>query len=37
MDVDERRARLAVRHHLLPGTRIDDLPQLADDLVALHS
>ncbi len=37
IDVDERRARLAVRHHLLPGTRIDDLPQLADDLVALHS
>jgi len=37
MDVEERRGRLAVRHHLLPGTRIDDLPQLADDLVALHS
>ena len=37
IDVDERRARLALRHHLLPGTRTDDLPRLADDLVALHS
>ncbi len=37
IDVDERRARLALRHHLLPGTRTDDLPLLADDLVALHS
>jgi hypothetical protein len=37
MDVDERRARLALRHHLLPDSRTDDLPQLADDLVALHS
>src|SRR4030095_16786901 len=37
MDAEERRARLAVRHHLLPSTRIDDIPQIADDLVALHS
>ncbi len=37
MDVEERRARLAVRHHLVPQARIDELPQLADDLVALHS
>jgi Winged helix DNA-binding domain len=37
IDVDERRARLADRHRLLPRTRTDDLPQIADDLVALHS
>jgi Winged helix DNA-binding domain len=37
IDVEERRARLAERHRLLPRTRSDDLPQLADDLVALHS
>ena len=37
MDVEERRARLAERHRLLPRTRIDDVPQIADDLVALHS
>ena len=34
---EERRARLAVRHRLLPRTRTDDLPRIADDLVALHS
>jgi hypothetical protein len=34
---EERRARLAERHRLLPRTRTDDLPQIADDLVALHS
>lgn len=34
---DERRARLAERHRLLPRTRTDNLPQIADDLVALHS
>jgi hypothetical protein len=37
IDTEERRARLAERHRLLPGTRTDDLPQIADDLVALHS
>jgi len=37
LDVDERRARLAHQHRLLPGRRTDDLPQIADDLVALHS
>jgi Winged helix DNA-binding domain len=37
IDADERRARLAERHRLLPRTRTDDLPQIADDLVALHS
>jgi winged helix DNA-binding protein len=37
VDVEERRARLAVRHRLLPATRTDDVPRIADDLVALHS
>ena len=37
IEAEERRARLAERHLLLPRTRTDDLPQLADDLVALHS
>jgi hypothetical protein len=35
--VEERRARLAARHHLLPSTRTDDLSAVADDVVALHS
>jgi hypothetical protein len=35
--VEERRARLARRHRLLPTTRTDDIAQIADDLVALHS
>ena len=34
---DERRARLARRHRLLPEDRTDDLARIADDLVALHS
>jgi len=33
----QRRARLATRHRLLPGTRTDDVAVLADDLLALHS
>src|SRR5215212_1162860 len=37
IDAEERRDRLAVRHHLVPSSRIDDVPQIADDLVALHS
>jgi hypothetical protein len=37
ISAEERRARLAERHRLLPRTRIDDLLQIADDLVALHS
>jgi hypothetical protein len=37
IDIEERRARLAERHRLLPGSRTDDLPQIADDVVALHS
>jgi Winged helix DNA-binding domain len=37
VSAEERWARLAERHDLLPRTRTDDLPQIADDLVALHS
>ena len=37
IDVDERRARLARRHLLLPSTRTDDVAAIADALVALHS
>ena len=33
----ERRARLAARHRLLPRLRGDDLPAVVDDLVGLHS
>ncbi|HEU5485668.1 MAG TPA: winged helix DNA-binding domain-containing protein [Microlunatus sp.] len=36
-DDDERRARLAGRHHLLPHLRTDDVVRIAEDLVALHS
>lgn len=35
--VEERRARLAERHLLLPRTRTDDVPTVADAVVALHS
>ncbi len=35
--VDERRARLARRHLLLPGLRTDDVASVADAVVALHS
>ncbi|MGI3782026.1 MAG: DNA glycosylase AlkZ-like family protein, partial [Janthinobacterium lividum] len=35
--VEERRARLARRHLLLPGTRTNDVVAVADALVALHS
>jgi hypothetical protein len=37
IDTDERRARLARRHRLLPEERTDDVAVIADDLVALHS
>jgi Winged helix DNA-binding domain len=37
IDTEERRVRLAERHLLLPRTRTDSLPQIANDLVALHS
>lgn len=36
-DNAERRARLALRHRLLPENRTDDVATIADDLVALHS
>ena len=35
--VEERRARLARRHRLLPEDRTDDVAAIADSLVALHS
>jgi hypothetical protein len=34
--VDERRARLAVRHRLAPSVRTDDAVEIADSIVALH-
>ncbi|TMB94482.1 MAG: winged helix DNA-binding domain-containing protein [Chloroflexi bacterium] len=34
---DERRARLARRHHLAPGNRVTTATQVARDLVGLHS
>ncbi len=37
IDAEQRRARLAERHRLLLPTRTDNLPEIADDLVALHS
>jgi hypothetical protein len=37
IDAAERRARLAVRHRLVPARRTDDVVAVADDLVALHS
>lgn len=37
ISVEERRARLAQRHRLLPHTRTDDLAAIADGMVALHS
>jgi hypothetical protein len=35
--VEQRRARLARRHRLLPEERTDDVAAIADSLVALHS
>jgi hypothetical protein len=37
IDVEQRRARLAVRQHLTPGARTDDVVAIADDVVVLHS
>lgn len=37
MTVHERRARLAVRHHLAPGARTDDPVAIAEGVVALHA
>ncbi len=34
--LEERRARLAVRHHLAPGARAAGMADVARDLVALH-
>jgi hypothetical protein len=34
---EQRRARLARRHRLLPGRRTDDVAAIADSVVALHS
>lgn len=36
MTVDERRARLGVRHRLAAGARTDDAVAVADSVVALH-
>ena len=35
--VDERRARLALRHRLAPGTGSDDVAEVARSLVVLHA
>lgn len=37
INVEQRRARLAQRHRLVSTARTDDLPAIADSLVALHS
>jgi hypothetical protein len=37
MSVEERRARLVLRHRLAPGTRAEDAVTVARSLVALHS
>jgi hypothetical protein len=35
--VEERRARLAVRHYLAPGSRVKSVTEVARDLIALHA
>lgn len=37
MTVEERRARLGVRHRLAAGARVDDAVAIADAVVALHA
>jgi Winged helix DNA-binding domain len=37
IEAEERRARLAERHLLLPTSRTDEVPAIADAVVALHS
>src|SRR5437879_8454535 len=34
---EERRARLAIRHHLAPGSRVKSATEVARDIVGLHS
>lgn len=34
---DERRARLAIRHHLAPGSRSDEVTEVAGDVAGLHA
>jgi hypothetical protein len=34
---EQRRARLAIRHRLVPSARTDDVAAIADSVVALHS
>lgn len=34
---EERRSRLAIRHRLVPTRRTDDVAQIVDDVVTLHS
>jgi len=37
IDADERRARLAIRHRLVPAVRTDDPVEVARAVVALHA
>ncbi|MEA2129047.1 MAG: hypothetical protein QOJ85_1938 [Solirubrobacteraceae bacterium] len=37
LDDDQRRARLALRHHLVPSARAGDVAALAGDLAGLHA
>src|SRR4051794_33592625 len=37
ISVDERRARLARRHHLAAASKADDVVSVARDLVGLHA
>jgi hypothetical protein len=37
ISVDERRARLARRHHVAPSARTNDVAEIARDLIGLHA